>query len=298
MMQVYVLHAIQMLFAAISRVAPGVAAKIAWFLLSHPDYFKFRTTVENELLELAEPLKASADALSVVTTHGAMRVYHWMPDDIKPGGAPVAILVHGWGGCGLYMTQFVPPLLNAGYQVAAIDLPGHGGSQGASTDAGNTTELVLATARALGRADLLLGHSFGALAVMLAAAGGAPLHDKITPKKLVLLSAPASLEGIVRRIARLLNLSNAAENKLIERAENNLDAAIATQNAQSLLDRITCPVLAIHDENDFEIPLATSLVANATCKNMQTLTTGGLGHRRALLDQKVISAVAGFARKR
>lgn len=296
-MQVYVLHFVQMLFAVISRISPALAAKVAWFLISHPGYFKFRTSVENELLELAGPLAARADALNVVTSQGSMRVYHWMPGEPSPDGAPVAVLVHGWGAQGLYMAQFVEPLLNAGYQVAAVDLPGHGGSDGASTDAANSAELVIATARALGRVDLLLGHSFGAIAVMLAAAGGPPLHDAVTPKQMVLLSAPGSLETIIRRISRLLNLSEEAETQLINQAEDNLTSSISALNAQNLLNRISCPAFLIHDENDAEIPISTGAIASVIGENIQTLTTRDLGHRRVLLAPEVINAVAEFARK-
>jgi len=75
-MQVFVLHILQTLLGALSRAFPGLAAKIAWYPLSHPGLFKLRTSVENELLGRAEPFRAQADELSVVTSQGSMRVYH------------------------------------------------------------------------------------------------------------------------------------------------------------------------------------------------------------------------------
>ena len=178
-MQAYVLLAVQKFFAGTSLLSSGAAARMAHFLLTHPSLLSLRTQEDRTLLKRAEPLKDSADALSVVTPAGAMRVYHWMPETDMPADAPVAVLVHGWGGQGLFMAQYVPALTIAGFQVAAIDLPGHGQSTASHTDTTNAAELVIATARALGRADVLIGHSFGALAVLHAASGGPPLHERI-----------------------------------------------------------------------------------------------------------------------
>ncbi|MGI9483444.1 MAG: alpha/beta hydrolase [Hyphomicrobiales bacterium] len=297
-MQAYILLAVQKLFAGTSLLSPGTAARMAHFLLTHPAMLAMRTHAERTLLQRAEPLKQSAEKLNVVTPGGTMQVYYWPPASETGANAPVAILAHGWGGQGLFMAQFVEPLRQAGFQVAAVDLPGHGGSASTHTDPANAAELVIATARALGRADILIGHSFGALAVLHAAAGGAPLHDNVAAKKLALISAPASIEGVFRRIARLLDLSAPAEEKLISLAGERLGAELNVLDANLLLERCTGKVLAIHDEDDFEIPLETSVANVASGKNIKALITTGLGHREILMDDAVIDAVAKFAAKK
>src|SRR5687767_9628102 len=41
------------------------------------------------------------------------------------GEGPVVLLVHGWGGHSGQLWKWVDPLVRAGYQAVAVDLPGH-----------------------------------------------------------------------------------------------------------------------------------------------------------------------------
>lgn len=91
-------------------------------------------------------------------------------------GEPAVVMVHGFGGCLDDWSSNQPALAAGGRMVAALDLPGHGGS---TTDVGSGSLDELATcvlhymdAVGIGRAHLV-GHSMGA-AVCLAVADRAP----------------------------------------------------------------------------------------------------------------------------
>src|SRR6218665_1552468 len=54
-----------------------------------------------------------------------IQTYRWGDD-----GLPKVVLLHGWGGRATQLGPFIQPLLDAGFQVHALDLPGHGHSAG------------------------------------------------------------------------------------------------------------------------------------------------------------------------
>ena len=104
------------------------------------------------------------------------------------------------------------------------------------------------------------------------------------------------MEDIYRRIARLLERSKRAEDKLVTQVEEKIGTSLSDLNTQTLLAHTPCPTLAIHDEDDFEIPLATSVAAQAISKNIKTLVTKGYGHRGVLSAREVIDAVNKFTK--
>lgn len=293
-MQVFAIQALQGIFSGLSAVSPEMAAKFAYFGFRRPGKLGFKTDIERTLLQQAAPLKSQADALSVVTSHGNMRVYHWTPDINHKGERPAAILIHGWGGQALYMAQFVPLLLELGFQVAAVDLPGHGASESPVTTMAGATELVIATGRAMGRADILIGHSFGTVIAALAAEGGAPLYTSLNPKKLILLSGPASIGGLIKDAARFLKLSEVAINSLLGKLESELDRPVSELDAQELINRINRPVLAIHDAQDSEVPMSASINAHVQDPKLTCAQTSGLGHRNILGSNEVLDPIRTF----
>jgi pyruvate dehydrogenase E2 component (dihydrolipoamide acetyltransferase) len=88
-----------------------------------------------------------------------------------PADAPAMVFIHGFGG-DLNNWMFLQPLLAERFRTVALDLPGHGGSTKAITEADPAAlaRFVLAAMDALGiGAAHLVGHSMGgAVAIALA----------------------------------------------------------------------------------------------------------------------------------
>ncbi|MGI9371755.1 MAG: alpha/beta hydrolase [Hyphomicrobiales bacterium] len=289
-MQANILFAVQKSFAGISKLSPRLAARMVHGLITNPSLLVRPSSEERELLANNEPILQRADALTVMAPAGAMRVYHWTPESDRPADAPVAVLVHGWGARAAHMAGFVPLLLSQGYQVAAPELPGHGTSAKGSLTISSADAVIKATSAALGGVNILMGHSFGASAVLNAA-------QDLNPDKLVLLAAPSSLEQVYRRIARLLEISLPAEDELIKRLELSSDVSMAHLNAEMQLVHVNRPCLAIHDEDDFEIPINTS-IARSNIQNMKAFITKGHAHRGVLSAPEVMKAVTKFTKRR
>ncbi len=112
------------------------------------------------------------------------------------GDEPGVVLVHGAGGDRTVWQMQTRWLAHHGYRAAAVDLPGHGGSDGPPLDTVETMgEWLADAAEALGLAPAhLVGHSMGSFvvleaaarrpgtvrsAVMLGTAGAMPVHPAL-----------------------------------------------------------------------------------------------------------------------
>src|SRR6516225_6956859 len=74
---------------------------------------------------------------------------------------PAVLLVHGWGGRGIQMGEFVAPLVASGRRVVWFDQPGHGESGRGPVALPNFVRAVHALAATHGPFEAAIGHSLG-----------------------------------------------------------------------------------------------------------------------------------------
>lgn len=125
---------------------------------------------------------------------GDHRLAAWLlrPDAPRPG-APLVLMTHGWGGSSATIVNLAEPLVRAGYEVLLVDVRGHGRNEPLSTVTvrdfrDDVIALVDYAAQSFpDRRLVLVGHSLGGAASVLAAAEGAPVEG------LVLIAAPADV---------------------------------------------------------------------------------------------------------
>jgi pimeloyl-ACP methyl ester carboxylesterase len=88
------------------------------------------------------------------------------------GEGPLVVLAHGMGDTRNAYRFLVPPLAEAGYRVAAVDLRGHGESSTGwpSYTRTDTADDLLALIRHLGGPAVIVGHSFAGGSATIAAA--------------------------------------------------------------------------------------------------------------------------------
>jgi pimeloyl-ACP methyl ester carboxylesterase len=106
-------------------------------------------------------------------------------------GDRVAILLHGMMGSSDSWGRVTPSLVDRGYRVLAMDLPGHGRSPrdpGLTIESAATSVVTTAVAHGGSAPALAIGHSFGGL--VLAAA-----LPELRPEHAVLVDAPTSSRG-------------------------------------------------------------------------------------------------------
>lgn len=205
-------------------------------------------------------------------------------------GAPV-LFVHGWEGRGTLLAKaFVRPLLDRGYRVVTVDLPGHGQSVGERTDVVSMAAAVGQLGERFGPMRAVVGHSLGGAAATIALSRG------FRAERAALLSPIVWMRPLPERFARAIRLTGAARRAF--------DALLFESFADPLWDELTTvalapsmtvPALIVQsaDDDDTWAPGAETLAAR--WPGARLVHVDGLGHYRLLGDGAVVEQVVGFA---
>ena len=212
------------------------------------------------------------------------------------------VLVHGAAMDGSVWTYQATALADAGFTPIAVDLPGHGGSEGEpSASAKGYAGWLLAYLAFLGEPVHLVGHSMGALVVLEAAAARPDLVRSVTmigvsdrmPVNPDLLAAVA--EGDVSFFATMGSWMHAREPigtpawtvadtvRILQSAAPGVAAADLTAcndypGAATVASQVSRPILLILGEQDLMTkPSAAQPIADAA-PDATTVLIEGAGH--------------------
>lgn len=241
---------------------------------------------EQALLDQAILLSIPFDTINI-------SAFYW-------GEGPTVMLVHGWGGYGLQLAEFVNPLLAAGYRVLAFDAPAHGMTEGVQTNGFELAQAITAvadyyTAKFLqpiaGAIEGIIAHSLGATSATLA------LSQGLKANKIVYLGAICWLSNALTVFAKRARLTTEVEAALrhffLEEFGQNVWLRYAVdQTAKNL----TVPVALFHDRRDRDVSFEESVAISQVWKGARLIETAGLGHRRILRDATVIQQAVDFIR--
>lgn len=208
--------------------------------------------------------------------------------------APVALLVHGWGGHARQMLPLAESLAQHGYRPVLLEMPAHGRSPGATSNLpqfARAIDYVVGRLRQEGHAlGLLAGHSLGANAAAYAASRGLPVG------KLVLLAPPASPRAYTRYFAEVFGLSEATRAAMQRRIESREGVLMQHFEPRAVAPRIRVPTLVLHDRGDRVNAFTDGQAFAHAIQGAQLVATEGLGHRRILKDATVLGRIALFGR--
>lgn len=205
------------------------------------------------------------------------------------GSGPPVLLVHGWGERGASLGAFVTPLVDAGYRVVGIDLPGHGASEGGQTDGFQIAAAIRGVADALGGVRAVVAHSMGATTSLYAT------HEGMEVDALALLAPSPRLDHALKTFQRTLSLSPNAVAGLKGTIERRYGAGVwQALSGHTLATQVHVPGLIVHDREDPQVALADAEELHAAWGGSRLVTTEKLGHGRILRDPKVIRTVTSF----
>jgi len=209
----------------------------------------------------------------------------------RAGGesAPLVLLVHGWGGHSTDMEAFVRPLLDAGFGVAAIDLPAHGESEGNTASIPHTADALLALQRELGELHTVIAHSVGTAAVVHAIGKG------LRTERVVLVSAPARYADYAAGFAAQAGLDADQTREMIALlAQMGVD--VASVSTPRTAAQLTQRALICHSADDRTVPLRDGQEIAKAWPGARLIQLEGLGHRRILGAPEVVTAIVEFVR--
>lgn len=268
-----------------SRAAPGLAAWLLHGLYSRPALTRYYSRGERALLREAAALLSGAERLDTrVKTGrraGLLRAYRFRACGDARG---LVLLLHGWTADSRAMAGFIAPLVEAGYDALAVDLPAHGGSSGLVTDAESGAAAVQAMLKERRLApDHVIAHSFGgAVASVLAAAG-------VTPRAYVSLSAPTAMTAALEELANAFALAPAARIRLLARARRAAGKPLHEYDVQRIWRARASSILALHAPEDESVSFAHA-ERWRDLPNARLSLAHGVGHREIVFHEGSVAA--------
>jgi pimeloyl-ACP methyl ester carboxylesterase len=257
----------------VGQLSPELAARLAQRRFFTPPRAPLREA-ERSILEGGRPFRFEVDGRSVVG-------WRW-------GEGPAALLVHGWGGHAGQMTELVAPLVRAGFEAVAVDLPGHGASAGSRSSIVHFARAIEAAVRHLGGIDVLLAHSFGAAGATLALSRG------LRVRRALYLAPPASFERIWARFRAGAGLSPPVWQRLLRLSELWLGVPLNGLEPVRLAPQLQVPLLILHDAGDRELPFSEGVELAAAWPGAVLRRLEGLGHLRLLKDAATVHEAVSF----
>jgi pimeloyl-ACP methyl ester carboxylesterase len=256
---------------------------------------------------------------------GGQRVYAYSANHSVDAAKPTAVFVHGAANDHSVWTLQSRYFAYHGWNALAVDLPGHGRSEGRALS--KIEDLAEWIIRVLDCAGIdkaaLVGHSMGSLIALEAAARHASRAERVAlvgtavpmPVSEPLLAAskandhaayeminifahsgPAQIGG--NRMPGLWMLGN--NMRLMERSSAGvLHADFVACNSYTAgldaADKVNCPVLLVLGKRDQMTPRNAAKDVTAKLRNVKTVALDGTGH--ALMAEKpdeVLDALIGF----
>ncbi|GDY26714.1 hypothetical protein AHAT_26040 [Agarivorans sp. Toyoura001] len=209
------------------------------------------------------------------------------------GSGPLVVCLHGWSGSGIQFRHFVKPLVEAGYQVAAFDAPGHGMHTDKHSHLLNFSDSLSAIAQQYAPVHCVLAHSFGAMATTTAQQRG------FTTNNIVMLAPHLNVQEMFNTYAKLLNLSRGLKTSFQQQVGEKMQHLLAGDDPWQLftVERLvpqTTKGLLISDDQDQEVAQHQFKQIEQRWTAANHYQTQGLGHFKILKDPQVIEQTVQF----
>lgn len=197
------------------------------------------------------------------------------------GAAPRGriLVVHGWEDDHLGMTPLIDRLNAAGFEVATLDLPGHGRHGRGIATVPEMAAAVAALGEAAGPFDGAVAHSLGGVATMLALT-----RMGLKAQRVALLASPNHPEHFARGAAALLGLDEGQFRLMRDAIEARVGQTMDQIYLPRLLENLSLPGLILHDPADRVVPFRHSEETSAAWRGAWLTAIPGTGHRRIVSD--------------
>ena len=270
-------RALRRLFPIIEKIAPKYASKLAWYFFLHPIKYPIPQP-EVDCRNKSSRWKEQHEGHNV-------KVYLWGNKESENK----VLLVHGWAGRTTQYWKIIDELSSLDYVIYGVDFPGHGGSEGNST---NIPQMAKIINELIDKYDInhLVGHSLGGAASIYALQKSA---SKI--EKLILISAPTSGELMLNDYLNKLNGRSVSLKTVQKNVQETFNQPLNSFFAEEILPINNFPeTLAFHDHEDQEVGFEHLQILVRHINNILTVETDHLGHTKILRNEEVISKISSF----
>lgn len=244
----------------------------------------FATPLKHKVPERELMMRNSAknEKLFVQGIDADVQVYVYGYSKVK------VLMVHGWAGRGTQLYQIADKILENKMMVVSFDAPAHGLSSGKRTNMLDFIETIYEIDKKYGPFDAAIGHSFGGMALINAAAAGLSL------KKLVIIGADNSIPFIFKDFVKKLELNPVIATKLEQLFERKKRVKIDDFTSENKARKINIPTFVVHDSEDKYVNVSSALAIRQNLEQGELLITNGLGHHKILKSSFVIQRIINF----
>ena len=208
----------------------------------------------------------------------------------KWGSGPKNILfLHGWESNSQRWLPYYNMLEKEKYTIYALDAPGHGMSGGDKLNVEVFRQAIEASLEHIGPIDTIIGHSLSNTAL------GVLLRDErpdVDVKKFIVMGAASGMDAVFTYFKEILGLSKRSVSNLSKKVNTIFKTPHQEVKLMSFFEKVTQPVLVIHDKNDAVTPFAPIEKALKKHPKINTYITSGLKHD--LKAEEVYTKVAAF----
>jgi len=271
-----------LLFKVLGIISPPLAGRLALRFFMTPT--RFRTPRKEKAL------RESATLSFINVSDRKISVRTWGDEN-----TPTVLLSHGWGGRSSQFHAFIIPLVNAGYRVIGFDVPGHGDSEGKHTNMMDVALVISKIAENEAPFEAILGHSFGTGTTLLSID-----KFKVNTKKVILIGCFPDVLDITNIFGEVFDLSKstleAMRQVALKKFKHTYGIAWTWKDISPLhtIKSVKGDILLIHDEKDHEVPYEQGKLLQDATPHAKVMTTSGFGHRKILMNRKVVETVIEF----
>lgn len=205
----------------------------------------------------------------------------------KWGNGPIVILAHGWNGQGIQFQPLIEKLIESNYTVITYDAPGHGQSQGKTSNYFQFTDAIRTLWHHIDNQNVVavIGHSLGACALL-------NFISKENYHKNAIFIAPAlKLRELLFQTFEQHNVPKMVYLNLVQNLEAVHGYSIFSDNPAQLIKTVKNKIIIFHDKNDRAVPFSHTNHLAERLDNITVHSSNGLGHRRILNDKSVIHMI-------
>ncbi len=244
----------------------------------------FTTPIKHKVpkRELEMDSKSSQKTIYIESIDKNIVTYEYGKSDRK------ILLVHGWSGRGTQLYKIADELLKIGFSTVSFDAPAHGKSQGKSTIMSEFIQSILEIDKLYGPFEIAIGHSLGGMSVLNA------IKDGLKVNKAIIIGSGDIVQDILDEFISKLGLKPEISQRLRDRFENKYQIKMDSFSGYRAAQKVKIPVLVIHDNDDPEVPVKAGIHIHENLENGSLFLTDGLGHRKILGNQNVITKIINF----
>lgn len=202
------------------------------------------------------------------------------------------LILHGFSSSLLNFHSYISAFVAKDYEVLCFDAPAHGDSEGKQVHAVDYKNMILAIIEKYGPINRFLAHSFGGIALSLAAETIKQTEDT----KIIFIAPATETTTAIASVLQMLNIKNegltkAIDKEIIKKGGENT----AWYSMRRAVKNIDAEILWIHDKADNVTPFSdVEYVITDANAHINFMITNGLGHRQIYRNEEVKKRILSF----